>query len=222
MITPVEPAASTGTKAGLFRAPDGGNLLITFALVTSLFLLWGFCNGMIDILNKHFQDCARTGLASHLPRSPQRSDSCGHIRVRCFPTRRRGRHRCRIDQPAARRHKFSRRGKGLGRAPTGRDDKGRGRVPPLTQGGPREARLFRVFNRFTREGFTKWRNQLLDQTREAHKGRLVEVLLQEIAEDPDLKAAGLLRDATCDCVRTTSFSSPPASGLSAPNSPATS
>ena len=28
----------------------------TFALVTSLFLLWGFCNGMIDILNKHFQD----------------------------------------------------------------------------------------------------------------------------------------------------------------------
>ncbi len=28
----------------------------TFALVASLFLLWGFCNGMIDILNKHFQD----------------------------------------------------------------------------------------------------------------------------------------------------------------------
>jgi hypothetical protein len=25
-------------------------------VVTSLFLLWGFCNGMIDILNKHFQD----------------------------------------------------------------------------------------------------------------------------------------------------------------------
>ncbi len=36
--------------------PDGRNLFITFALVTSLFLLWGFCNGMIDILNKHFQD----------------------------------------------------------------------------------------------------------------------------------------------------------------------
>ncbi|HEX9046393.1 MAG TPA: sugar MFS transporter [Verrucomicrobiae bacterium] len=29
---------------------------MTFALVTSLFLLWGFCNGMIDILNKHFQN----------------------------------------------------------------------------------------------------------------------------------------------------------------------
>ena len=40
----------------MFRLPDGQNLFITFALVTSLFLLWGFCNGMIDILNKHFQD----------------------------------------------------------------------------------------------------------------------------------------------------------------------
>jgi FHS family L-fucose permease-like MFS transporter len=26
------------------------------SLLASLFLLWGFCNGMIDILNKHFQD----------------------------------------------------------------------------------------------------------------------------------------------------------------------
>ena len=31
-------------------------MFLTFVLVTSLFLLWGFCNGMIDILNKHFQD----------------------------------------------------------------------------------------------------------------------------------------------------------------------
>lgn len=43
-------------SAGMFRLPDGKSLLVTFALVTSLFLLWGFCNGMIDILNKHFQD----------------------------------------------------------------------------------------------------------------------------------------------------------------------
>lgn len=28
-------------------------------LITSLFLLWGFCNGIIDILNKHFQDMLR-------------------------------------------------------------------------------------------------------------------------------------------------------------------
>ena len=43
-------------SAGLFRTAEGENLAFTFALLTSLFLLWGFCNGMIDILNKHFQD----------------------------------------------------------------------------------------------------------------------------------------------------------------------
>ncbi|HEX7511611.1 MAG TPA: MFS transporter, partial [Chitinivibrionales bacterium] len=40
----------------MFKTADGKNLFVTFALVTTLFLLWGFCNGMIDILNKHFQD----------------------------------------------------------------------------------------------------------------------------------------------------------------------
>ncbi len=35
---------------------DRKNYFIPFVLVTSLFLLWGVCNGMIDILNKHFQD----------------------------------------------------------------------------------------------------------------------------------------------------------------------
>ena len=40
----------------LFKTEDGKNLFVTFVLVTTLFLLWGFCNGMIDILNKHFQD----------------------------------------------------------------------------------------------------------------------------------------------------------------------
>ena len=48
--------ATNRQGGGFFRIADGRNLFITFALVTSLFLLWGFCNGMIDILNKHFQD----------------------------------------------------------------------------------------------------------------------------------------------------------------------
>ena len=39
----------------LFRGPGGKNYALTFSLVCSLFLLWGFCNGMIDVLNKHFQ-----------------------------------------------------------------------------------------------------------------------------------------------------------------------
>jgi len=56
MITPTNPSQSSSKGGSLFRLPDGRNLFITFALVTSLFLLWGFCNGMIDILNKHFQD----------------------------------------------------------------------------------------------------------------------------------------------------------------------
>jgi FHS family L-fucose permease-like MFS transporter len=56
MIAPTTETRSFGTFGGLFRTADGKNLIITFALVTSLFLLWGFCNGMIDILNKHFQD----------------------------------------------------------------------------------------------------------------------------------------------------------------------
>jgi MFS transporter, FHS family, L-fucose permease len=56
MIAPTTETRNPGTSRSLFRTADGTNLFITFALVTSLFLLWGFCNGMIDILNKHFQD----------------------------------------------------------------------------------------------------------------------------------------------------------------------
>ena len=56
MIAPTTPTQSTAKSGSLFKTADGRNLFITFALVTSLFLLWGFCNGMIDILNKHFQD----------------------------------------------------------------------------------------------------------------------------------------------------------------------
>ncbi len=56
IIASPQPSASSSGNAGLFRLPDGRNMLATFILVTTLFLLWGFCNGMIDILNKHFQD----------------------------------------------------------------------------------------------------------------------------------------------------------------------
>ena len=46
---------SRDTK-GLFVVRDGSNLVFTFVLVSSLFLLWGFCNGMIDVMDKHFQE----------------------------------------------------------------------------------------------------------------------------------------------------------------------
>jgi FHS family L-fucose permease-like MFS transporter len=56
MITPAPETKSTEKASGLFRAADGKNLAFTFMLVSSLFLLWGFCNGMIDTMDKHFQD----------------------------------------------------------------------------------------------------------------------------------------------------------------------
>jgi MFS transporter, FHS family, L-fucose permease len=43
-------------KKSLFVLEDGRNLVVTFVLVSSLFLLWGVCNGMIDVMDKHFQD----------------------------------------------------------------------------------------------------------------------------------------------------------------------
>jgi FHS family L-fucose permease-like MFS transporter len=45
-----------GAGRSLFRAPDGTSYLRIFLLVSSLFLLWGFCSGLLDNLNKHFQN----------------------------------------------------------------------------------------------------------------------------------------------------------------------
>ncbi|MFA5265758.1 MAG: hypothetical protein WC378_18210, partial [Opitutaceae bacterium] len=47
------PAAKN--KPSMFVTNDGKNVLFTFCLVSSLFLLWGLCNGMIDVMDKHFQ-----------------------------------------------------------------------------------------------------------------------------------------------------------------------
>jgi len=43
-------------RSRIFRSEDGENYAFVFLLVCSLFLLWGFCNGMIDVMDKHFQD----------------------------------------------------------------------------------------------------------------------------------------------------------------------
>jgi FHS family L-fucose permease-like MFS transporter len=42
--------------ARVFLTEGGRNVSFTFALVSTLFLLWGFCNGLIDVMDKHFQD----------------------------------------------------------------------------------------------------------------------------------------------------------------------
>src|ERR1035438_1064979 len=49
-------SANKPTKQGMFVLADGRKVLFTFCLVSSLFLLWGFCNGMIDVMDKHFQE----------------------------------------------------------------------------------------------------------------------------------------------------------------------
>lgn len=40
----------------MFKSDDGKNYFFTFIIVSTLFLLWGACNGMIDVMDKHFQD----------------------------------------------------------------------------------------------------------------------------------------------------------------------
>ena len=42
-------------KRSLVAAPGGGSYWLPFVLITSLFLLWGFAHGLLDVLNKHFQ-----------------------------------------------------------------------------------------------------------------------------------------------------------------------
>jgi fucose permease len=57
MPTVTEPTPpSRVNKKSLFELPDGRKVIFTFFLVSSLFLIWGFCNGMIDTMDKHFQD----------------------------------------------------------------------------------------------------------------------------------------------------------------------
>ena len=42
-------------KQSQVAAPGGKSYLVPFVLITSLFLLWGFAHGLLDVLNKHFQ-----------------------------------------------------------------------------------------------------------------------------------------------------------------------
>jgi FHS family L-fucose permease-like MFS transporter len=49
-------ASPATAKPGLFVTEDGQRLGVTFALVCTLFFLWAMCNGMIDVMDKHFQD----------------------------------------------------------------------------------------------------------------------------------------------------------------------
>lgn len=43
-------------SASLFRAENGTSYFVPFIFICSLFLLWGFAHGFLDVLDKHFQD----------------------------------------------------------------------------------------------------------------------------------------------------------------------
>src|SRR3977135_2828064 len=52
--TPLDPRLAP--KRSMFVLEDGRNVLFVFVLLIFLFALWGFCNGMIDVMDKHFQE----------------------------------------------------------------------------------------------------------------------------------------------------------------------
>ncbi|MGD0261960.1 MAG: MFS transporter [Verrucomicrobiota bacterium] len=62
LVTTDKPVGKPA-KQGMFVLPDGRKVLFTFCLVSSLFLLWGFCNGMIDVMDRHFQTELRLSLS---------------------------------------------------------------------------------------------------------------------------------------------------------------
>jgi FHS family L-fucose permease-like MFS transporter len=61
----VQAGESPKGKVGvseMFRTTDGRNQVITFLLVCTLFGLWGFSNGQLDTLNKHFQNSLKVSI----------------------------------------------------------------------------------------------------------------------------------------------------------------
>ncbi|HUD47561.1 MAG TPA: sugar MFS transporter [Candidatus Baltobacteraceae bacterium] len=58
MISHVRTSSSQGQSKGIamFRTNDGKNHIFVFALMCSLFFLCGLCSGLLDNLNKYFQN----------------------------------------------------------------------------------------------------------------------------------------------------------------------
>ncbi len=50
-------------RLSLVAGPNGTNYLFPFVMVTSLFLMWGFAHGFLDVLDKHFQNILKLSKA---------------------------------------------------------------------------------------------------------------------------------------------------------------
>src|ERR1700747_3840456 len=60
---PNVPQKTNTVKKSRFVTDDGQNVLFTFLLLILLFALWGFCNGMIDVVDKHLQEALHLSLS---------------------------------------------------------------------------------------------------------------------------------------------------------------
>ena len=40
----------------MFKSKNGVNYFVPFLLIATLYLLWGLAHGLLDVLNKHFQE----------------------------------------------------------------------------------------------------------------------------------------------------------------------
>ncbi|MGH7940500.1 MAG: sugar MFS transporter [Limisphaerales bacterium] len=56
MITSSAETKPAPAPGKLFSTADGKSHALVFLVMCSLFLLWGFCSGLLDNLNKHFQN----------------------------------------------------------------------------------------------------------------------------------------------------------------------
>ena len=43
-------------KNSMFKNAAGVNYFVPFLLIATLYLLWGCAHGLLDVLNKHFQE----------------------------------------------------------------------------------------------------------------------------------------------------------------------
>ncbi len=54
------------TKPSIFRY-EGHNYLVPFLIINSLFFMWGFAHGILEVLNPHFQESFHISKAMSAP-----------------------------------------------------------------------------------------------------------------------------------------------------------
>src|SRR5437016_3183510 len=76
---PLDPRLAR--KKSMFVLEDGRNVLFVFSLLVLLFALWGFCNGMIDVMDKHFQEWRSSLRKTRRDKEPAPNNSGSRTRL---------------------------------------------------------------------------------------------------------------------------------------------